>query len=92
MSERWPQLIIAPEPRKANYTYVNYGTARGIFELPAGPVEIFAVKSPTEFATDRVITQAEYEQIRDFLQEITDCALLSSSPEDRARFLARSDK
>ncbi len=76
----------------ADYTHETYGTARVTLKLPSGPIEIVAITSPDEFATDREITQPEYDQIRDCLRQMVDCALMASSPEDRARFLARAGK
>lgn len=63
----------------AEYTHVTYGTARAVIKLPAGPIEISHVTSPDEFATDREITQAEYESIRECLRQMVDCALMSSN-------------
>ncbi len=42
-------------------------TGHAIMELPAGRVEVWDA-SPDVFATDRKITQAEYDEIRRFLQ------------------------
>lgn len=74
----------------AEYTHETYGVARATLKMPAGPVEISAIISPDEFTTDREIAEAEYETIRGCLRQMLDCALMSSSPEDRARFLARN--
>ena len=42
-------------------------SGHAIMDLPAGRVEVWDT-SPDVFATDRTITQGEYDQIRDFLQ------------------------
>jgi hypothetical protein len=62
------------------YRYETYGTARAILELPAGRVEVWQVASLDEFATDREITQAEYDSIRRCLQKMHDSVLMSSNP------------
>jgi hypothetical protein len=64
----------------SKYVREVYGTARAVLDLPAGRVEISRVTSPGEFATDREITQAEYDSIRECLRQMVDCALMSSSP------------
>jgi hypothetical protein len=62
------------------YVHETHGTARATIKLPSGPIEILAVTSPDEFATDREITQAEYETIRGCLRQMVDCALMASNP------------
>lgn len=64
----------------AEYTHETYGTARATLELPAGRIEISHIESPDVFATDREITQPEYEKIRGCLRQMVDSALMSSSP------------
>ena len=56
----------------AEYTHETYGTARMTLKLPSGPIEIMAITSPDEFATDREITQPEYDQIRGVLRQMID--------------------
>lgn len=62
------------------YEHVIYGTARATIELPAGRVEVSQITNPDEFATDRVITPAEYEQLRSLLRQMTDCLAYQSDP------------
>jgi hypothetical protein len=69
----------------SEYTHVIYSTARVVLKLPSGPVEISHVTKPGDFATDREITQAEYDSIRECLRQMHDCALMWSS----TSFLAR---
>lgn len=76
----------------AEYTHETHGSRRAVLKLPSGPIEIVAVESPDTFVTDREITQTEYETIRECLRQMIDCALMSSSFEDRARFIARQQK
>jgi hypothetical protein len=71
------------------YTHEVYGTGCATINLPSGPIQVSLITSPAEFATDREITQAEYEQIRDFLREMFDNSMYASCLEDRARLAAR---
>lgn len=67
----------------AEYTYETYGTGHAVIELRSGPVEISHITSPDVFATDREITQAEYDQIRGALgdfRQLLDSTLLASHP------------
>ena len=61
------------------YTHRTYGTARATINLPSGPIEIWSITSPDEFATDREITQSEYDQIRSCFQRMLDDAAICSS-------------
>lgn len=72
----------------AEYTHETYGTARATIDLPAGRVEITHVTNPDEFATDREITQDEYDQIRGVLgawRQLLDSALMASNPRGLVR-------
>ena len=62
----------------AEYTHETYGTGSAVIKLPTGPVAISHVTSPDEFATDREITQSEYEQIRGCLRQMHSRALMWS--------------
>lgn len=51
----------------SSYTCEHHGVAHTILDLPAGRVEVWSA-DPDVFATDREITQPEYQKIREILQ------------------------
>lgn len=57
----------------------TYDTGYAVLELPAGRIEITHISSPESFATDRKITQAEYDSISECLRQMLDCAAISSN-------------
>lgn len=68
----------AGEVGVSEYTHESHGTPRAVVKLPSGPVEIWATNPPDEFATDRAITQDEYDQIRLCLIQLMDNAAMQS--------------